>query len=624
MSGKNVNANLTKTSSRSHLLSGAFLCLTVLIQLPFWGAGQAIARDRDTAYRTEESSAPWSVDSPVVPSRQSRPGIHEAQLNQQEADRYRRIFELQDAADWRAADKLTADVTDMRLMGHVEYQRLMHPSHKATYSELRGWLERYADHAGADKVYQLALKRMARGDRKPPAPSRDGNAVPPGPNGAFDSARGLAAGATVSTPRGRSVRTPVATKVELASTDDESSSILPPSAVTIPTSAAIAVAPVPRREPEPPSATRSGNWNVGIAAWKAGQNDKAAKAFQALAQTKSASPWDQAAGAYWAARSHQRARRSGEATKWLELAAQHTRTFYGLIARQALGKGGENDLRAPVLTRRHVRLLAEIPSGRRAIALLQAGQRDAAEQELRRIDPRGDDTLEQAVIAMAEMGRMPALAMRLGSVLTASDGAPYDSALYPLPPWEPNGGFTVDRALLFALMRQESRFDPTARSGAGARGLMQLMPATATYVADKLTTDLGRKPDLYEPETNVTLGQHYVRYLLDQKGIENDLILTIAAYNAGPGNLESWRKKLSRIKDPVLFIESIPVRETRHFVEQVLTNYWIYQQRLGQPAPSLEAIAGGRWPVYMAMDADVPDGGPGQESDEQVASNGKD
>ena len=139
-----------------------------------------------------------------------------------------------------------------------------------------------------------------------------------------------------------------------------------------------------------------------------------------------------------------------------------------------------------------------------------------------------------------------------------------------------------------------------------------------------LGADLGRKPDLYEPETNVTLGQHYVRYLLDQKGIENDLILTIAAYNAGPGNIESWRKKLSRIKDPVLFIESIPVRETRNFVEQVLTNYWIYQQRLGQPAPSLEAIAGGRWPVYMAMDADVPDQEPGQESAQQVASYGKD
>jgi soluble lytic murein transglycosylase len=609
MSGKNVNADSTIPCSRSHLFSGAFLCLVVLFQLPFWEAGQALARDRDTAHRTEELSVPRLGNSPVAPSRQSRPGLHDPQLSEQEADRYRRLFELQDATDWVAADKLIAQVTDMRLMGHVEYQRLMHPSHKATYNELRGWLERYADHAGADKVYQLALKRMARGDRKPPAPTRDGTAMPSGPNGAYASDRGLEVTVPGRAPRDRSTND----SAEVAGWEDNGP-VLPAATVTIPTSAT--VSPPARREPEPPSSVRSGNWTVGMAAWKAGQNDKAAKAFQVLAQSESASPWDRAAGAYWAARSHQGAGRPAEATKWLEQAAQHSRTFYGLIAWQALGKADESDIHAPVLTRRHRRILAEVPAGRRAIALVQAGRRDIAEQELRRIDPRGDDMLEQAVVALADLGRMPALAMRLGSVLSSADGAAYDSALYPLPPWEPKGGFTVDRALLFALMRQESRFDPTARSGAGARGLMQLMPSTATYVADKLTTDIGRKPDLYEPETNVTLGQHYVRYLLDQKGIENDLILTIAAYNAGPGNIESWRKRLSGVKDPVLFIESLPVGETRNFAKQVLTNYWIYQRRLGQPLPSLQAIAEGRWPVYMALDADV--------SDQQVAFNGKD
>jgi soluble lytic murein transglycosylase len=609
MSGKNVNADSTIPCSRSHLFSGAFLCLVVLFQLPFWEAGQALARDRDTAHRTEELSVPRLGNSPVAPSRQSRPGLHDPQLSEQEADRYRRLFELQDATDWVAADKLIAQVTDMRLMGHVEYQRLMHPSHKATYNELRGWLERYADHAGADKVYQLALKRMARGDRKPPAPTRDGTAMPSGPNGAYASDRGLEVTVPGRAPRDRSTND----SAEVAGWEDNGP-VLPAATVTIPTSAT--VSPPARREPEPPSSVRSGNWTVGMAAWKAGQNDKAAKAFQVLAQSESASPWDRAAGAYWAARSHQGAGRPAVATKWLEQAAQHSRTFYGLIAWQALGKADESDIHAPVLTRRHRRILAEVPAGRRAIALVQAGRRDIAEQELRRIDPRGDDMLEQAVVALADLGRMPALAMRLGSVLNSADGAAYDSALYPLPPWEPKGGFTVDRALLFALMRQESRFDPTARSGAGARGLMQLMPSTATYVADKLTTDIGRKPDLYEPETNVTLGQHYVRYLLDQKGIENDLILTIAAYNAGPGNIESWRKRLSGVKDPVLFIESLPVGETRNFAKQVLTNYWIYQRRLGQPLPSLQAIAEGRWPVYMALDADV--------SDQQVAFNGKD
>jgi soluble lytic murein transglycosylase len=609
MSGKNVNADSTIPCSRSHLFSGAFLCLVVLFQLPFWEAGQALARDRDTAHRTEELSVPRLGNSPVAPSRQSRPGLHDPQLSEQEADRYRRLFELQDATDWVAADKLIAQVTDMRLMGHVEYQRLMHPSHKATYNELRGWLERYADHAGADKVYQLALKRMARGDRKPPAPTRDGTAMPSGPNGAYASDRGLEVTVPGRARRDRSTND----SAEVAGWEDNGP-VLPAATVTIPTSAT--VSPPARREPEPPSSVRSGNWTVGMAAWKAGQNDKAAKAFQGLAQSESASPWDRAAGAYWAARSHQGAGRPAVATKWLEQAAQHSRTFYGLIAWQALGKADESDIHAPVLTRRHRRILAEVPAGRRAIALVQAGRRDIAEQELRRIDPRGDDMLEQAVVALADLGRMPALAMRLGSVLSSADGAAYDSALYPLPPWEPKGGFTVDRALLFALMRQESRFDPTARSGAGARGLMQLMPSTATYVADKLTTDIGRKPDLYEPETNVTLGQHYVRYLLDQKGIENDLILTIAAYNAGPGNIESWRKRLSGVKDPVLFIESLPVGETRNFAKQVLTNYWIYQRRLGQPLPSLQAIAEGRWPVYMALDADV--------SDQQVAFNGKD
>jgi soluble lytic murein transglycosylase len=614
MSGKNVNADSTIPCSRSHLFSGAFLCLVVLFQLPFWEAGQALARDRDTAHRTEELSVPRLGNSPVAPSRQSRPGLHDPQLSEQEADRYRRLFELQDATDWVAADKLIAQVTDMRLMGHVEYQRLMHPSHKATYNELRGWLERYADHAGADKVYQLALKRMARGDRKPPAPTRDGTAMPSGPNGAYASDRGLEVTVPGRARRDRSTNGSAANgSAEVAGWEDNGP-VLPAATVTIPTSAT--VSPPARREPEPPSSVRSGNWTVGMAAWKAGQNDKAAKAFQVLAQSESASPWDRAAGAYWAARSHQGAGRPAEATKWLEQAAQHSRTFYGLIAWQALGKADESDIHAPVLTRRHRRILAEVPAGRRAIALVQAGRRDIAEQELRRIDPRGDDMLEQAVVALADLGRMPALAMRLGSVLSSADGAASDSALYPLPPWEPKGGFTVDRALLFALMRQESRFDPTARSGAGARGLMQLMPSTATYVADKLTTDIGRKPDLYEPETNVTLGQHYVRYLLDQKGIENDLILTIAAYNAGPGNIESWRKRLSGVKDPVLFIESLPVGETRNFAKQVLTNYWIYQRRLGQPLPSLQAIAEGRWPVYMALDADV--------SDQQVAFNGKD
>ncbi|MEL0110223.1 MAG: hypothetical protein VW835_00685, partial [Rickettsiales bacterium] len=77
----------------------------------------------------------------------------------------------------------------------------------------------------------------------------------------------------------------------------------------------------------------------------------------------------------------------------------------------------------------------------------------------------------------------------------------------------------------------------------------------------------------------------------------------VFAYNGGPGNLKKWRRNSEYQNDPLLFIESIPSRETRVFVERVLTNLWIYRFRLGQPAPSLDAVAAGTWPRYSRLDS---------------------
>ena len=101
---------------------------------------------------------------------------------------------------------------------------------------------------------------------------------------------------------------------------------------------------------------------------------------------------------------------------------------------------------------------------------------------------------------------------------------------------------------------------------------------------------------------NITLGQKYVRHLLNDPNIDGDLFYAVAAYNGGPGNLRKWRRRSDYGGDPLLFIESIPLRETRIYVERVLTNLWIYRYRLGQPAPSLDAIATGEWPSYIALD----------------------
>src|SRR5690606_866962 len=89
--------------------------------------------------------------------------------------------------------------------------------------------------------------------------------------------------------------------------------------------------------------------------------------------------------------------------------------------------------------------------------------------------------------------------------------------------------------------------------------------------------------------------------LLAESHIQGDLLLLAAAWNGGPGNLNKWRKRTEYTDDPLYFIETIPARETRQFVERVLANLWIYRDRLGQEKPSLDALAAGEWPVYKAL-----------------------
>src|SRR3546814_206979 len=204
-----------------------------------------------------------------------------------------------------------------------------------------------------------------------------------------------------------------------------------------------------------------------------------------------------------------------------------------------------------------------------------------------------------------------------------------DAALYPIPPWQPASGFTVDRALIYAMMRQDSGFNTRALSPDGARGLMQLMPRTARYLAQhrrshrnarhelydpRLTLDPSptslpppltpaRLPghqfplhtpqtrryhgnarhELYDPSLNLDLGQRYIAYLLVHERVQGDLFRLTTAYNGGPGNLGKWERAIQADGDPLLFIEALLSKETRLFIERVLTNLWIYRHRLGQP-----------------------------------------
>jgi soluble lytic murein transglycosylase len=293
-------------------------------------------------------------------------------------------------------------------------------------------------------------------------------------------------------------------------------------------------------------------------------------------------------------------RAPAESTRWLARAAQYPLTFYGLLGRRALGVEVPFDWSLPEISKDKAGRLLAHDGARRAIALMQIGESARAEREWRKLFPRLDRPLREPLMTIAARHNMPGLAIRLAGIIRVSTGRVYHAALFPVPSWAPAEGFTVDRALVYGIIRQESGFDPRAKSGRGARGLMQLMPTTATFMdADD---DMEERHELYDPALNLQLGQRYVEHLLEMDRVGGDLFRLLVAYNAGPGNLGKWRRTVNFDDDPLLFIESIPSRETREFIERVLSNVWIYRHRLGQTAPSLDSVAAGNWAMYRAID----------------------
>jgi soluble lytic murein transglycosylase len=346
--------------------------------------------------------------------------------------------------------------------------------------------------------------------------------------------------------------------------------------------------------PDGSAAAADPHWLAGLAAWRSGNLAIAATQFEQAAAAKDCGDWEISAAAYWAARAHLKNREPAKVSNWLRQAAQYSRTFYGQLARRALGLDPSFNWAAKPITDAGAQALALSSRGQRALALLQIGELGLAEQEMQALLPSAGPDLASAVQTVAQIYQLPSLSLRLGVLAELQLNTHADSDLYPVPHWQPKGGFAVDRALLFAMVRQESAFNVSADNASGAAGLMQLMPATARAVG-------GGRQDLHDPVVSLTLGQKYMRRLLADPSVNNNLFMMAIAYNAGPGMLAKWRAA-DMTSDPLLFIESLPKDETRNFVKRVMANIWIYQERFGQATPSLDHVAAGGWPIYQSQD----------------------
>ena len=305
-----------------------------------------------------------------------------------------------------------------------------------------------------------------------------------------------------------------------------------------------------------------------------GRGAEALAQFTKLAEASPAA-LTQGRAQYWRGRAL--AAMGQDAAPAYQAASAWPTTYYGQLAAEALRPPRATPARAPdpVWTIADAQGLIAHELSHVSVLLTAWGQPRRARPFLLRLDEMAPTPGRRAMLATLANGiGLPDLAVALAR-RAGRDGTMLPEAGWPTPYTPPAG---VEPAIVLALMRQESSFDDQAVSPAGARGLMQLMPATAVAVARKL----GDAPDLAalttSPDTNMRLGTAYLRSLMDQFGA---LPMALAAYNAGPRRVQDW---VTANGDPrtgeismIDWIELIPFNETRNYVQRVLENVALYR-----------------------------------------------
>lgn len=340
------------------------------------------------------------------------------------------------------------------------------------------------------------------------------------------------------------------------------------------------------------------DWTVGLAAWRQRDFAAAAEAFAAVAMRGGDSDI-LAGGHYWAARSFMAGNQPDKVQSRLRAAAHYGETFYGIIAAQALGLKQLPPHEQDGLTRNWQRLSA-IPNVRLAKALAEIGERDRAAELLRHQAKLGRPEDHAYLASLASRLNLPEAQLYLAH--NGPSGAkPSASSRYPTPHWSPDGGWRVDKSLVYAHALQESRFRPDVVSPAGAYGIMQVLPGTAQLIARRRGHPTPDRSQLLVPAINLDYGQARMEQVRDYGPTGGLLPKVIMGYNAGPGMLDEWNVRVKGGEDPLLYMESIPFWETRGYAVTVLRNYWMYQRNGGQKSPSLKAMAQGMWPRFPGL-----------------------
>jgi soluble lytic murein transglycosylase len=319
------------------------------------------------------------------------------------------------------------------------------------------------------------------------------------------------------------------------------------------------------------AALRLQDWNEVLAA------------IGAMTTTQASDP----AWRYWKARALLATNEGAQANAlFVELSKQFN--FYGLLAREELGPVLSNPREPWKAGEAEVSTVESAPGLKRALTLHRLGLTEEAREEWRFAVRAFDD---KQLLTAAEIARRANWYDRMISAADKTTSVHDFSMRYPVPYREAleSGARSqqLDEAWVFGLVRQESRFIADARSSAGAMGLMQIMPATARWAAQRMGLGKFSTGEIREVEMNASLGSYYLKHVLAELGHP---VLATAAYNAGPNRARRWTD--AKPMEGAIYAETIPFTETRDYVKKVMANASVYAAQFGHKLLSLKERLG--------------------------------
>ena len=294
---------------------------------------------------------------------------------------------------------------------------------------------------------------------------------------------------------------------------------------------------------------------------------------------------------YWRGRALAANGKHAEARQeWIKASSPFS--FYGKLAHEELGDTVTAPRRPELLTAAELDAAKKNPGLIRSLALYDAGLRTEGFWEFNLQVAQMNDRQLLAAATWAERNQL------YDRAIAAADRTEieHDLGLRYLTPFRDNmraktREVGVDESWVYGLIRQESRFVTIARSGVGASGLMQVMPATAKYVARKIGLSSFKPADITEIETNLTLGTSYLKMVFEQH--DQSPVLASAGYNAGPSRPSLWKRRLGdRQIEGAIFAELIPFDETRGYVKNVMSNTVAYSLLLNNASTPLKQRLG--------------------------------